>query len=118
MKGRNEMSDFSAPAKRQLEAYNNRDIDAFMSCYSSDCVVEDAEGNILMTNAEQMRERYSKLFNGNPNLHCKLVSRIVVGNYVMDEENVAGKEGSQEITHVVAIYRIAEGLITHVRFIR
>ncbi|GAE34967.1 nuclear transport factor 2 family protein [Halalkalibacter akibai] len=113
------MTDISIPAKKQLEAYNNRDIDAFMQCYTEDCVVEDGEGNILMTGAAAMRERYAKLFEESPELHCKLVSRIVVGNYVLDEENVTGSRGSSEMSHVVAVYRVTEdGLISHVRFLR
>lgn len=111
-------NDVILPAQKQLEAYNNRDIDAFMSCYAPTCQVEDAEGNLLMDGHAAMRERYTLLFEESPNLHCKLVSRIQVGNYVLDEENVTGSRGSEEVRHVVAIYRVADGLIQHVRFIR
>lgn len=112
------MTDVSIPAQKQLEAYNNRDLDAFMRCYAEDCVVEDGEGNILQENKEQMRERYKTLFEESPELHCTLVSRIVVGEYVLDEENVTGARGSKEMNHVVAVYRITDGLIKHVRFLR
>lgn len=106
------------PAVRQLEAYNNRDIDAFMACYTKDCRVEDAEGNLLMQGAEAMRARYDSLFKESPELHCKLVSRVYVGDYVLDEENVTGSRGSTQMSHVVAIYHVKDGLIDHVRFIR
>ncbi|ARU62954.1 hypothetical protein CBW65_19675 [Tumebacillus avium] len=112
--------DITLPAQRQLEAYNNRDIEAFMACYAQDIVVEDAEGNILMQGWENMYKSYAAMFEQSPELHCKLVSRIAVGNYVLDEENVTGhaKRSPGEVSHVVAVYRIADDLIQHVRFIR
>lgn len=110
--------DITIPAMKQLEAYNNRDIEAFMECYSKDCIVEDGKGNILIENKNQMRERYEDLFNSSPNLHCTLVSRTVVGSYVLDEENVVGSRGSSEKSHVIAVYRVSDGLIEHVRFLR
>ena len=103
--------------KEQLEAYNNRDINAFMNCYSENCIVEDGSGNILMDNKDAMRKRYALLFQESPNLHCGLVSRIVLENYVLDEERVTGSRGSSEERHVVAVYKIENGLITHVRFL-
>ncbi|MCD8502422.1 MAG: nuclear transport factor 2 family protein [Bacillaceae bacterium] len=84
------MQQQALPAQKQLEAYNNRDLEAFLACYSEDCVVEDAEGKVLMANKEEMRTRYKELFEQSPDLHCRLVSRIVVGDYVLDEENVTG----------------------------
>lgn len=108
----------NCPAAKQLEAYNNRDIDSFMQCYTEDCRVEDAEGNLLMEGAPAMRARYAALFDESPNLHCKLVSRIYVGDYVIDEENVTGSRGSTQMSHVVAIYHVTDGKIDHVRFIR
>ncbi len=112
------MQQQALPAQKQLEAYNNRDLEAFLACYSEDCVVEDAEGKVLMANKEEMRTRYKELFEQSPDLHCRLVSRIVVGDYVLDEENVTGSRGSTETNHVVAVYRVNDGFIHHVRFIR
>lgn len=89
-----------------------------MSCYSDTCFVEDGMGNVLMENKAAMERRYRELFDTSPELHCKLVSRIVLGQYVLDEENVTGHRGSKETNHVVAVYRIEDGLIRHVRFLR
>lgn len=109
------MSDVVIPAQKQLEAYNNRDIEAFMSCYGPDVVVEDGAGNVRMENWEVMKERYAAMFAANPNLHCELVSRIVIGQYVVDEEHVTGR--GEGVKHAVAIYRVENGLIRHVRFL-
>lgn len=114
-----EVCDITAPVRNQLTAYNNRDIDAFMSCYTEDCLVEDGMGNRLMQGAEAMRASYAAMFASSPKLHCRLASRVVVGNYILDEERVTGRAGSEEEErHVVAVYRVADGLIQHVRFLR
>jgi len=114
-----EVCDITAPVRNQLTAYNNRDIDAFMRCYAEDCLVEDGMGNTLMQGAEAMRASYAAMFASSPKLHCRLASRVVVGNYILDEERVTGRAGSEdEERHVVAVYRIEGGLIQHVRFLR
>lgn len=111
------MTDISIPAARQLEAYNNRDLEAFMACYADTCFVEDGSGQVLMENKEAMRVRYEKLFLESPDLHCRLVSRIILEQYILDEERVTGSRGSTEEKHVVAVYKVENGLITHVRFL-
>ncbi|QAY73989.1 DUF4440 domain-containing protein [Agromyces protaetiae] len=102
----------------QLQAYNARDIDAFAACFADDCIVEDAEGTLLMRGRAAMHESYGRMFAASPDLHCRIVSRIVVGDHVLDEERVTGRDGRDGESHVVAIYRVAGDLIDHVRFIR
>ena len=106
----------------QLAAYNARDLDAFIACYTADCAIDDGAGNRLMTGHAEMRPRYQTLFDGSPNLHCDIVNRIRIGSYVLDEESIKGRlPGTHpELRRAVAIYRIdsATGLISHVRFLR
>ena len=112
------MNSVLKPVIAQLEAYNNQDIEKFIVNFSNNCVVEDGEGNILMTGRSKMYESYKKMFENSPELHCQLASRVVVGNYVLDEERVTGRNGNPEEGHVVAIYRIENEEIVHVRFLR
>jgi len=105
------------PIERQLEAYNRGDIVAFMENFSKDCVIEDGQGNIIERGKYFIQVMYAELFEKSPNLHCELVSRIVKENYVIDEERVTGRAGSTEEIHAVAIYRVKDGLIEHVRFL-
>ena len=110
------------PVEAQLAAYNARDVDAFLACYTTDCAIEDGAGKRLMTGHTDMRPCYRALFDGSPNLHCDIVNRIRIGSYVLDEESIRGRlPGTQpELRRAVAIYRIdqATGLISHVRFLR
>ncbi|MCL2559230.1 MAG: nuclear transport factor 2 family protein [Turicibacter sp.] len=112
------MSDILKPVVAQLAAYNNRDIEKFIVNFSVDCVVEDGEGNVLMVGRSAMYESYKKMFAVSPDLHCRLASRVVVGQYVLDEERVTGRNGIDGEGHVVAVYRIENEEIVHVRFLR
>jgi hypothetical protein len=103
--------------QRQLEAYNARDVDAFVECYAQEVVFEDADGELQTSGRDEMRKRYGELFEASPNLHAEIAARIRVGSYVVDEEHVTGFRGGD--IHAVAIYRLDDrGLIDRVRFLR
>ncbi len=106
------------PVERQVDAYNRRDIDAFLSCYALDTVIEDATGTVIVQGHDAMRAAYSELFRRSPNLHAEIATRICVGEYVVDEERIKGRRGSTEEIRVVAVYHVAAGVIDHVRLIR
>ena len=114
--------DLIAPIDRQLAAYNARDVDAFIHCYTADCAIDDAIGTRLMTGHTEMRTRYRALFDGSPNLHCDIVHRTCIGNHVIDEEAISGRLPgvNPELRRAVVIYRVdtASGLIAHVRMLR
>jgi hypothetical protein len=104
------------PVQAQLDAYNARDVDGFVACYADDVVIEDGRGQELSRGCAQLRADYAQLFAQYPNLHCEVVHRTSVGEYVVDEEIVTGR-GTEQL-HAVAIYRIEDGQIAHVRFLR
>jgi len=70
-----------------------------------------------MTDRRAMDESYKKMFEASPELHCHLANRIEIGNYVLDEERVTGRNGNPEEGHVVAVYRVENEEIVHVRFL-
>lgn len=45
----------------QVDAYNARDVDRFLECYSPDAVIEDGSGKVLMRGREAMRPVYRQL---------------------------------------------------------
>jgi hypothetical protein len=104
------------PVEAQLEAYNARDVDAFVTWFAEDVVCEDGLGAPVVAGREPMRERYRAMFAANPALHCTVVSRVRVGAWVIDEEKITGRSPEEE--HVVAIYRVVDGSIVHARFLR
>jgi hypothetical protein len=101
----------------QLEAYNHRDVDAFLNTYASDAKLYDHPDKLWASGLEQMRQVYSRLFKEAPNLHAKVSNRIVQGEFVIDQELVTGLPDNQKIT-AVAIYQVKGGKIANVWFVR
>ena len=104
------------PVQAQLEAYNSRDVERFVACYTEDVVIEDGAGNVMMQGRAAMRERYGPMFAQYPDLHCRIVSRIRINDYVVDEERITGRGPTEQ--QAVAIYRVVGDLIAHVRFLK
>jgi hypothetical protein len=104
------------PVQAQLEAYNARDVAGFIACYAEDVVIEDGRGRELSRGRAQLHADCAQLFAAYPTLHCDVVHRTCVGEYVIDEEIVTGR--GAEPLRAVAIYQVVDDLIVHVRFLR
>lgn len=104
------------PVQKQLEAYNARDIDAFMHWWADDCEYYEFPSRLLASGAAEIRERHVTRFK-EPNLHGTLIKRIVVANVVVDEETVTRTfpNGAGEVD-VVAMYEVANGRIARAWF--
>lgn len=104
-------------AQRQLDAYNAQDIEAFLEVYAEDVEVRTFPSNELTYKGiDKMRERYSNLFEQNPNQHAALLSRLVKGSIVIDHEYVTGRTNGME-THAIAMYEVSDGKIINVWFV-
>ena len=116
MTGSPEMSDEVVPVQRQLEAYNAKDIDAFMACWADDCEYYEFPSRLLARGREAIHARHVERFK-EPDLHGRLVNRIAVANVVVDQEIVTRTfpEGPGEVD-VVAIYEVADGKIVKAWF--
>ncbi len=113
-------TDESLPTKlanEQLNAYNNRDIEAFLKPYSDTIKVYSYRNKLLYKGKETMRKSYSKMFKELPDLNCKLVNRIVLGNKVIDHEEVTTHKNKPTF-RAIAIYTIKEDKIVEVNFIQ
>lgn len=103
-------------AQQQLNAYNARNIDAFLEPYSDSVRIYSFPDKLMLTGKEAMRKQYSGMFERVKELHCQLVNRIVQGNTVMDQENVTGF-GDKPLK-AIAIYKVKDGKIAEVYFIQ
>ena len=97
--------------QRQLDAYNARDIDALLATYAPGARQFEHPGKLLATGAAEMRERMAQRFQ-ELNLHARLLQRVVMGNIVIDHEEVTRTfpEGTGWVD-MVAIYEVADGKI-------
>lgn len=106
-----------SPAKiiqKQVQSFNNRNLDAFVSCFADDVLVQRFPNERMYKGRNKMRENYARFFENVKSSSVEVVNRIVVGNTVIDEEvtKVDGREG-----HQVAIYKIQNGLVASMTFI-
>jgi len=101
---------------RIVDAFNRRDLDAFAAGYADAVVIEDARGEVLVRGAAALRERYGTMFADCPGLRCEVLSRVAVGEYVVDEERVRGR--SPEPERLVVVYHVAGDVVDHERIVR
>ena len=107
----------SAVVQRQVDAYNARDLEGFLACYSPDIHISTRGREDGYSGLTRLRERYQGLFERSPDLHATIVSRLELGEWVVDEETLVGHDGSDSF-RAIAIYRVQESLIAEVSFLR
>ncbi|WP_164914159.1 nuclear transport factor 2 family protein [Aquimarina sediminis] len=101
--------------QKQLEAYNSRKIDSFLSTYATNTSIYNYPDSLRYKGREEMRPYYAKKFKEQTNLHCEIRHRIVFGNKVIDEEYVTYNDKN---VRVASIYEVKNEKIDKVTFIR
>ncbi|WP_052172576.1 nuclear transport factor 2 family protein [Psychroserpens jangbogonensis] len=104
-----------AVVQKNLDAYNARDIDAFLEDYADDVKLYAYPNTLRTDGKEAMRKSYKVWFEHTPDLRAFVKKRIVIGNKVIDEEQVTA---NGKIFDAVAIYEVENGKITKVTFIQ
>lgn len=100
--------------QKQVDAYNDRDIEAFANTFSDDVKVFDYPNKLRYQGKKELIRRYAALFDNTPNLNCTIVKRIESGNKVIDEESVVINERK---VSGVAIYEVKNGKIVTMTFL-
>ena len=103
-------------AQRQLDAYNDRDLERFVAQYTEDVeVYRLPSAEPVLVGKAAFAEHYRTQRFSLPNLHAELVNRMVFGNKVIDHERVTGLgDGPSE---VAAIYEVTPQGICKVWFV-
>lgn len=106
----------SAVVQAQLDAYNAKDLDALMSTYAPDAAQFALHGDLLARGHDQIRPRYEQRFH-EPDLHARLLSRTVLGNFVNDLEIVTRNfpEGRGTV-EMLCVYEVVDGRIVRASF--
>ena len=101
--------------QRQVDAYNDRDLDRFVSNYSDNVAVFRMPSTVpRLSGKAQFAQFYATQRFNLPGLRADIVNRIVLGNKVIDHERVWGvRAGPME---VAAVYEIVGELIERVWF--
>lgn len=105
-----------AVVQRQLDAYNARDLDAWLATYHPDAEQFELHGPLLARGREAFAERMRVRF-AEPDLHATLLSRVVMGKMVVDHERVTRNfpEGPGSI-EMLCVYEVADGVIVKASF--
>ena len=109
------ITDAEKVVQDQLDAYNSKNIEAFVNTYSDDVKVFDFPNKSRFEGKDKMQESYGSFFESTPDLNCEIKNRIVIGNKVIDEEFLTINRINY---NAVAIYEVENGKIAKVTFIR
>lgn len=104
-----------AIVQKQLDAYNDRDIEGFLATYTDDVKLYNFPHELRTDGSEAMRKGYADFFKSAPDLHCEIKNRMVIGNKVIDEEYITANGNT---FNAVAIYEVENGKIAKVTFVR
>lgn len=118
--GVTEMSAHLSPeavVQRQFEAYNSKNLEAWLATYAEDAKQFEHPGKLLASGLAEIRARAAARFE-EPNLHAKLLQRSVMGQIVIDHETVTRTfpEGPGRI-ELVCIYDVRNGKIQTASFV-
>ena len=97
--------------QQQLDAYNARDIDAFMAFWAEDAQYYEHPDTLLASGKAAIRERHIARFK-EPSLYGERVKRMALGSMVIDQEVVTRNfpQGRGKMD-VIAIYEVEQGKI-------
>ena len=109
------MESAESVVQRQLEAYNRRDLAAFLDCYAGDARLFRPPHVPWLEGREAIAARYGTLFESSPALRATIVNRMVLDRFVIDHEHI---EGHQRGTFdAAAIYEVVDGRIANAWFV-
>jgi hypothetical protein len=104
--------------QKQLEAYNARDLKAFVATYADSVEIYNFNNQKLMVKGKaEVEKQWGALFEQFPKNYAALRGRIVQGNFVIDKEFVTGRTGQNDF-EATAIYEVRNGLIHKVWFVQ
>lgn len=102
------MADAEQVFLAQVDAFNARDLDAFLATYAPDAALHGLLPDRVVNGHDEMREIYTARFAQDP-LHCTIHATTVYGDrWVAAHERVLGPSGTVEL---VGVFEIADGRI-------
>ena len=97
----------------QVDAYNRRDLAAFVALYGEDVEVFRLPSTTPgLSGKAAFTEFYRTERFNRPGLHAEIVNRIVLGNKVIDHERIRGVRDAP--FEIAVVYEVAGGLIERV----
>ena len=103
------------PVQRQLDAYNDHDLERFIAEYAEDVAVfrPPATTPALSGKAAFAKHYADNRFNL-PNLRAEVINRMVCGDKIVDHERITGL--ADHVIEAIAVYQVVDGRIRTVWF--
>lgn len=96
--------------EHQLAAYNARDLERFLEVFADDIEVTRLPGSTpSIVGKAALAKFYAENRFNLPDLHARIVSRMVLGSKVVDQEYITGI-GSDPL-EIIVVYSIENGAI-------
>ena len=90
--------------QRQVELYNLRDLDRFMTVFTEDAQIFDGwTGKLVARGVTGIRPRFQQRFL--TPVRCRFIGRLVLGNIVVDREVVSGLPDGTSV-ECLAVYTV------------
>jgi hypothetical protein len=109
-------SDAEHVVERQYEAYNRRDIEAFVAAHSPNVRFYRYPDSLLFEGRDAIRERFGKMFASSPRLHATVDARLTHGNKIVWRETATGMPGGKT-NAAIFVWEVDDSLITKVMVI-
>ena len=107
--------DPAGPVQRQLDAYNARDLEAFVAEYADDVqMFKPPAPQPVIEGKRAMAAHYAAHRFNTPGLHAELVNRMVFGNTVIDHERITGI--GPDCVDAAVVFEVRGALIAKVWF--
>ena len=100
----------------QIQAYNDKNIKKFMSCYNDEIKVYMLDsGKILTDGKEQLKETMQHAFVNNPNSKTEIITQIIQGDLVVNQEWISDHLPGK-IVKSISIYQVRNEKISKLWF--
>jgi len=96
-----------------INAFNARDVDRVVGCFSTDAVIQNDAGTVFAQGEEAIRAHFGGFLPHSPTLHSARHSHIHVGSWVVQEEHVTGLVLGEPVPafSIASAYRVEDGKI-------
>lgn len=96
-----------------IDAFNARDSDRVVGCFSADAVIQDDAGTVIAQGEEAIRAHFGGFLPQSPTLRTEIRSRIHVGSWVVQEEHVTGLVLGEPVPEfsIIDAYHVEDGKI-------
>ena len=95
---------------KAVTAYNDKDIDAYVACFSPNVKVYNAAGVLLYEGRDKLRSSLEAYFRTNPQARRKVIDRMNAGGRIVEREKITGLKGDSAYS-ATAVYELDGGLI-------